>query len=148
MRPYLKTVYSEVTQTVDLESGELVDVQIKDTKVPTSTKEEFVQLYTSVESKLKNLSLSEERLWTYCILHCDNQNIIRILAYDKQIIFDKWGLAQSTIANAINRLIEANLIFRIGRGTYRVNPIYAWKGSSTDRRTMLTYVLTIECPTC
>ena len=148
MKPYIKTVYSEVTQTVDLESGEVVDVQIKDTKVPVNTKEEFVQLYTSVESKLKSLSLSEERLWTYCILHCDNKNIIRILAYDKQLIFDKWGLAQSTIANATNKLIEANLIFRIGRGTYRVNPIYAWKGSSTDRRTMLTYVLTIECPNC
>lgn len=148
MKPYLKTVYSEAIQTVDLETGEVIDVQTKDKKILVETREEFVQLYTSVESKLKNLSLSEERLWTYCILHCDKENIIRILSYDKKLIFDKWGLAQSTIANALNKLIETKLIIRVGRGTYRVNPTYAWKGNSNDRRTMLTHVLTIECPTC
>lgn len=148
MDPFLKTVHSKVTETVDTETGEVIDIQVKETKILTKSREEFIQLYVSVESKLSGLALAQERLFTYCILHCDRENIIRISSYDKKVILEKWDLAPSTIANSLLSLIQAKLLIRIGRGTYRVNPKYVWKGDSNSRKTMLTHVLTIECPHC
>ena len=148
MQTYLKTVYSESNTTIDSESGEVLDVQVKEKKILVETREEFIQVYTSIEAKIINMSLSEERVWMYTLLHCDKQNIIRITTYDKKIIDEKWGLSPSTVANSITKLAELGLLIRLERATYRVNPRYAWKGNSHDRGMMLTHVLTIECPHC
>ena len=148
MSSHLKTVHSRVTETIDSETGEVIDVQFKETKILTNSREEFIQLYVSVESKLSGLALAQERLFTYCILHCDRENIIRISSYDKKVILEKWDLAASTIANSLLSLIQAKLLIRIGRGTYRVNPKYVWKDTSDSRKKMSTNVLTIECPHC
>ena len=148
MKAHLKTVYSESHQIVDSETGELLDIQTKETRVLTQTREEFIQVYTAVESKLASLSPSEERVWTYCILNCDKENLIRLNSFDKEKILQKWGVASSTTANAVKALITAGLLIRVGRGTYRINPRYSWKGNSNDRRQALKYVLEVECPTC
>jgi hypothetical protein len=148
MNSYLKTVHSTVTESIDSETGEVMDIQIKETKILTKSREEFIQLYVSIESKLSGLAFAQERLFTYCVLHCDRENIIRISSYDKKVIFEQWGLAASTIANSLQALIQAKLLIRIGRGTYRINPKYVWKGTTDKRKEMLTHVLTIECPHC
>lgn len=149
MSKYLKTVYRHVDTITDKETGEVLDVQIAEHSVLVTTKEEFVQLYTSVESKLYNLPLSAERVWTYCILHCQKDNIITFTAYDKTIIKEKWGLGFSTTANALTTLVNNRLLIKTtSKSVYRVNPNYAWKGTSNDRNKLLKYVLTVECPDC
>jgi hypothetical protein len=148
MKPYLKNVKTETVSFVDTSTGELIENQVKKTNVVVQSREEFVQLYTSIEAKLLELTLSEERVLFYCILHCDKENLIRLSPYDKNIIEEKWNLASSTIANALTKLKSLKILIPLGRSTFRINPVYAWKGTSNDRTQMLRRVLEIECPNC
>lgn len=148
MKPYLKNVKTETNSFIDTSTGELIERQEKKTNVVVQTREEFVQLYTSIEAKLLELSLSEERVLFYCILHCDRENLIRVSSYDKKQMQDKWSIAASTIANALTTLKRLKILIPLERGTFRINPVYAWKGTSNDRTLMLKRVLEIECPQC
>lgn len=148
MKPYLKNVKTETVSFIDTSTGELIENQVKKTNVVVQSREEFVQLYISIEAKLLELTPSEERVLFYCILHCDRENLIRLSSYDKKIIEDKWKIAPSTIANALSRLKALKILIPLERATFRINPTYAWKGSSNDRTQMLRRVLEIECPNC
>lgn len=148
MKPYLKNVKTETHSFVDSTTGELIENQIKKTNVVVQSREEFVQVYTSIEAKLLELSLSEERVLFYCILHCDRENLIKISSYDKKQMQDKWKIASSTIANALTTLKRLKILIPLERGAFRINPTYAWKGNSIDRTMMLKRVLEIECPNC
>lgn len=147
-KPYLKTVHQETTNYVDPDTGELVDAHIKNTKIVVNDRTEFIQLYISIESKLLGLSLSEERVLLYALLNCDNKNIVHISAYGRKEIAKSWGLADSTVYNALAVLHKEGLLVKIEKGTFRVNPSYAWKGNSTDRTTMLKHFLSVECTHC
>ena len=95
MRNYLKTVRTNTQTILDSTTGEMIDVQTKTVEILTNNKENFIQLYTSFEAKQLQLSLSEERLFFYCIYNSNNDNIIRLTIYDKKIIANKWGIASS-----------------------------------------------------
>jgi hypothetical protein len=148
MKPYLKNVKTVTNSFIDTSTGELIEKEEKRTNVVVQSREEFVQVYTSIEAKLLELSLSEERVLFYCILHCDRENLIRISSYDKKQMQDKWKIANSTIANALTTLKRLKILIPLERGAFRINPTYAWKGTSNDRTTMLKRVLEIECPQC
>ena len=148
MKPYLKTVFSEVTNTVDTETGELLDVVTREKKILTNSHSEFIQVFTSVESKLRGLPLSVEKLFNYCIFRCDTENVIKITSYDKEVLLKEWGLAPSTIANGLPILVKEKLLIKISRGAYRVNPNYVWKSYSSERKKMIEYVLRVECEDC
>jgi hypothetical protein len=148
MKPYLKNVKTVTNSFIDTSTGELIEKEEKKTNVVVQSREEFVQVYTSIEAKLLELSLSEERVLFYCILHCDRENLIRISSYDKKQMQDKWKIANSTIANALTTLKRLKILIPLERGAFRINPTYAWKGTSNDRTTMLKRVLEIECPQC
>jgi predicted transcriptional regulator of viral defense system len=144
MKPYLKKVQEKEFIVVDSQTGEEIDNFTKDVTIVTNTKEQFVQLYISVLGKLSELTLSEERVFIYCILRCDNENIMNITKYDKERLTKQFGVANSTIANALRKLNKLGLCKRIVRGTYLVNPTYVWKGNSSDRKTVLKQFLSIE----
>jgi hypothetical protein len=148
MKAHLKTVYTEAQTTIDSETGEVIDVTTKEVKVLTDTREEFLQFYISLEAKIIEMSLSEERLLMYCIIHCDRNNVINIGSYAKKEINNKYKIASSTIANGLSQLMSKGVIVRVGRGAYKINPRYVWKGNSNDRRSSLKYFLEVECPNC
>ena len=146
--PYLKNVNEQITQIISEETGEVIDVQTKVTTVVASDREQFIQIYTSLEAKLSELTLSEERVLFYCIFHCDDTNTIKFGTYDKKLISKKWGLEEGTVSNCITKLHRKGLVVRIDRAAYRVNPIYAWRNTSNTRKQTLKHFLTVECPHC
>jgi hypothetical protein len=148
MLPYLKTVNTETQKVVDSTTGELMEVETKSTEIVTNSREQFVQLYISIESKLQELSPAEEKVFMYCVLHCEIDNIMKISQYDKVQIQQQWDIAPSTVSNALRKLHSLKLCVRISRGVYRVNPTYVWKSNSNDRKLALVHFLKIECPNC
>ncbi len=147
MKPHLRSGYSHEIQTIN-EDGELLDVEIKTNKYLVDTKEEFVQIYTSIQAKLEGLGYTAEKVLFYCIFNCDSSNVINLSSFHKKKIEKQFEFAPSTVANAITTLSQRQLLIRIDRATYRVNPIHAWKGNSVDRKKTIKYVLEIECPEC
>lgn len=148
MKSHLRTVQSEITNNVNDETGEITSTEIKKTKVLIEEKDSFIQVYAGLEAKLRNLSLSVERVLYYCIFNCNIENLIKINSYDKKVMHERWGLASSTVANGIAVLLKEKILIRVERSTYRVHPDYVWKSNSQSRKAMRKYILEVECPTC
>lgn len=148
MKSYLRTTNQEIRTIVSEETGEEIDVQIKSTKILVEGKENFIQLYTSIEAKLLGLSLAEERVFFYAILNCSIDNTIYITQYAKKIISEKWNIALTTIPNCLTVLHKEGLLVRIDRGLYKVNPQYVWKSNSSGRKENLKHFLDVECKHC
>lgn len=148
MKSYLRTVQTDKYSYVHPETGELVPYEEKLTKVLVEEKESFIQIYAGLESKLRNLPLAVERVLSYCIFNCDNENLIKINSYDKKVINEKWGIAKSTVSNGIAVLIKEKILIRVERSTYRVHPDYVWKSNSQSRKKMKKYIIEVECPNC
>lgn len=145
---HTKTVKTVITQTVSEETGELLDVQTKTEEILVKTKEEFIQIYTSIQAKLLKLTLTEERLLNYCIFNCDHENRIVINKFHRETLAKQTGLNQRTISNSIKPLCDLQLLVRIAESTYRVNPQYVWKSTSNNRKMTLQHFFKVECPDC
>lgn len=64
-------------------------------------------------------------------------NVMAILKDDKKRWSEQLNCSIRTIDNAISALVDKNLILREGRGKYKLNPVYYFKGSNTDRLKIL-----------
>lgn len=148
MSKYLRNGHTHEIVTVDSDTGELIDVEIKTEKYVLENREEFIQLYSSIHSKLNELDRSSSKLFNYCLFNCDRENIVHMSGFTKNKISESTGMALSTINNGMVGLVKKKLLTKIGRATYRVNPIYAWKDSTASRSKMIKYVLEVECPNC
>jgi DNA-binding MarR family transcriptional regulator len=142
---HLKTVSETITQIVSEETGELIDVIAKKTKIVVDSKDEFIQLYSAVNAKLLKLTHTEETVFFYCAFNCDSTNVIVFNKYRKDILAEQTGLSSATLSNVIPKLIKSNLLVRLSDATYRVNPEYAWKSTSNSRKTVMKHFLEYEC---
>lgn len=63
-------------------------------------------------------------------------------------IGESYQISQGTVANALAELCEQTILYSIQRGVYKMNPRFFFKGSTSDRQSMLKTVLQLECPHC
>jgi len=73
---------------------------------------------------------------------------IGISASIRNIIGKDTKLSPGTVANALGALTDKKLIYSTQRGVYKLNPRYAFQGSTAERNKMLKMILEIECPDC
>ena len=56
MTPFLKEIFSESQLTIDSETSEVIDVQVKTNKILVDNEKQFMQIYYHIEGILNNLS--------------------------------------------------------------------------------------------
>jgi hypothetical protein len=139
--PYLKTISSQ-TETVIDSDGCIVDSNIKSFKRVVNDKEDFYLIYSKFLHILIDrdfTGLSDVKVYSYLLLNYPNVGtLIAINSNVKESIQAKTGLSIITIDVSLRRLtMDVNgysaLLIKVGRGTYQINPQYAWKGSTTER---------------
>jgi len=146
-KSYLKTSHTDTT-TVVTPDGEVLEQDIKNVKYLAANKEEFFIMYSSIIGQLERLTLPQIRV--YCFL-LENYNIgspIAITMGLKQYIATKYDISPGTISNNLTGLVENKLMYKVSKGLYKLNPRYAFKGSTRDRNSMLKVILELECPDC
>jgi hypothetical protein len=118
---------SKATFFVDTSSGELIDDNVTNEDKFFFKNDGFVIVY----SEFFSLDLSPAEL--KCIFTCFsatvfNSNIIK-LDGDRKLY--------NNIYKVLPRLIKINLIIKLDKGRYMVNPVYFWKGFSQERFKLL-----------
>lgn len=147
MKEKLKTVGA--SHSVIVEDGVIVEETFQEDKVIVGDSGEFFLLYVSVQAKLKELSLSEERLFRYCCMECDKNNWINLSKDLREVCAVETGLAEQTIKNALSTLVKKCLLIKRSErgGNYMVNPRYLTKQGTKARKKLLKFVLE-ENPDC
>lgn len=116
------------------ENGEVKNYQ-KDTSYYIDAEPPYVKMYLDTILYLRDLPRTHNP-----ILHCilmripwANQNQdIAINAHIKRQIAKEVGCSESKVNNAISDLVKGEVIYRVGVGTYQVNPNFFGRGQWTD----------------
>lgn len=147
----LKSAHKEIIQTVDSETGELLDVTVKQHTYLANTKEQFFLGYVTMLSAFNELSGNAIKTYAYLLERYNCGTLVAIVASIKDDIrshIKSRATTNKVIDNAIAELVAIKFLIRKAHGAYIINPRYAFKGSTRDRDASLAAVLRLECPEC
>jgi|SRR6185436_4436312 len=145
---YLKTGLTDRLHIVDGGTGEVLHESVKKYKYLAKSKEEFYIIYTSLIGVFKQLSNPEVRVYCYLLENYQVGTNIAITNKLRALIGVDLKLNPGTVANALGFLTKKKLIYSKERGLYKLNPRYAFQGSTAERNKMLKMILEVECPDC
>jgi hypothetical protein len=143
----LKTGVVEVVNTMDSESGELLDSEIRKHTYLANTKETFFLGYSSLIGAFMEMSQAEIRIFGYCMRYAKGVKF----DISKKIRLDihlSTGLNERTVLNTLPNLLEKKLLYKHSDGLYQLNPRYAFEGSSLDRNNHLKILIELGCIDC
>jgi len=144
---------TEITNTVDCETGEILRTDVKSHRYLANTKEEFFLIYTTLIGVFQKISAAEVRVYAFLLEHYHIDGKIVINDIIRQDIANITKLSLGTINNTFMRLTSTEqtthpLLYRLGRGTYQLNPRYAFKGSTLNRNHSLKAIIELGCKDC
>lgn len=150
---FLKAGINHTTTTVD-EQGVIIDQDITTFKYLANNKEQFCLCYASLLSIFSTgLTHPEIRVYAHLLLnHAFGAGIAMTGAMKadmaQQMIKGGKPITVGTISNTLTGLVSKGLLFTPAKGLYKLNPRYAFKGSTKERNAMLKVILQMECPDC
>lgn len=135
MKEDKKIIRQIQTQTIDMASGEIVEV--KDTKEYNVEREpDFVKLYLKDIERVLNLPAGVSSTM-YELLRCMNyDNLIALTPYIRRSIAEKICTSVDVFNHNLAKLSNEGVITKIDTGTYLANPDLFGKGKWTDIRNM------------
>ena len=149
IRAHLKDGNTTNVTIIDKETGKVQEESVKTVKYLTAYKSEFYLVWAELISIIgKTLSKPAISVFAYLAL---NHKIGTTISITRQIrieIGEEYGISHGTVSNALAELVENTIIYSTHRGIYKMNPRYFFKGSTSDRNTMLKTILELECPNC
>ena len=148
MKPHLKTGFKERTTVIN-EDGEILEENVKTHTYVTGDKEQFFLGYVSLLSMFySELGLPEIKVYSYILQNYSTVDEFALIKHLKDKMVIKTGLKIGTINNSLYRLVEKRLLYTTSRSVYKINPRFAFKGSSEDRKKQIKLMLELECPDC
>lgn len=145
---FLKAAVRQTTLAVDANSGEILDQDVKTFNYLANTKEHFFIIYAQLIGVFQQLTLPEVKVYCYLLQSYNVGTEIGIYRPIREIMGEKLNLNERTIANTLRMLVDKKLLYSTVKGIYKLNPRYAFQGSTKDRNAMLKVVLELECPDC
>lgn len=142
-------VFESQNRIVDKETGEQLSLETKIVK--TVSIDNFIQIYLEDLAGLFKIdNMSEYKviiwLWKKSTFNAKNSglgNKIFLVKSEKEEIAKETNLSYSRVNNIISELVKKNLLIKLGRSVYVLNPQYFFKGYLTDRpqviRTIIEY---------
>lgn len=136
---------------VDSETGEVIQQEVSTKVIKRVAQEDFIQVYLEDLAALLNVTaISEIRvlmvLWRMASFNKENDkagNRIVLVKPIKEEIANELSLTAGTVDNILRKLLNKNLIIKVDRTIYSLNPQYFFKGYMKDRlkvvRTTIEY---------
>jgi hypothetical protein len=147
-KSYLKTSHIN-TNTVVSADGEVLSQEVNNIKYLANTQEEFFIIYASAIGIIeKGMSQAETSLYAHIL---KNYSVGADIGISKQMRINlgtKLSLNERTVLNTLGMLVTKKLLYTTSKGVYKINPRYAYKGSTFNRNRDLKFVMEVECPHC
>lgn len=148
----LKTSFTEKDNYVSIETGELIKTTLKKHTFIANSKEQFFIGYVSLLGVFRGLNGSEIKVYAYLLEKFNSDSPISINDTVRKLINNATGVKSGTINNCLTKLSDDSegspLLAKLGKGTYQLNPRYAFKGSTTDRNSSLKTLIELGCKNC
>lgn len=143
-KQHLKTSHQKFIEVID-EDGVVIDSQTKTIRYLAGDKESFFLAYSSLivylqRSKDVKIQLLASLMKRY--LEGQEFSMGRGL---KDIISKECNCSSRSLDLAFTNLLKDELIIKIAERMYRINPRYAFKGSSSERDGQLKLILELTC---
>jgi len=143
-KSFLKTGVVSTENFVDAETGEVLESNVKKFTYLANTKEEFMLLYVSVLPIFLSLSSPAKSVYAYLLSNYDSITVFEIGGAMRALIASKTKIGASTVANSLTELVREDLLYSQSKGLYQINPRYAFKGSSEDRKRALKTIIELK----
>jgi DNA-binding MarR family transcriptional regulator len=128
-----RVVYSEMTRTVDYETGVInEEEERKVIKLPQEPP--YVKMYIEDLAAVLNLPIGVRGLLYALVLRIDYDGIITLGSTSKKKIAERLKITVGTFDNYLTKLVKAGVLRRIGRGEFEVNPHLFARGDWAEVR--------------
>ena len=144
--PYLTQVEDGEQIVIDKETGEILDVRANSKFVIANSDQEFYLMFASMLEILVDKgsgSSTTTRVLAFLLNNYGHSGKpFAINKALKETMCSELGLAMVSIPLALNGLQQSingydPILYKSGRGYYRINPQHLFKGSLSDRRQIL-----------
>ncbi|NCD07781.1 MAG: hypothetical protein EOL97_16855 [Spirochaetia bacterium] len=142
--PKIKNQITEVSTVIDKDTGEELERVTKTFKYIVQTEQEFLLWFTFTTPDFIKLTNSAKNVWVTILYKYGKIEDFEIGMATRARIASELGVNTSTVANAIAELKEYKFLLQLSRGYYKINPLYAYRGSLKDRRAELHYLLDLK----
>lgn len=147
-KSYLKQTGISTTEMIDSATGELLDVRINKQNYLANSKEEFWLMYSSMVLILKSSSDVKMKLFAALLERYSRGQEFSMTKALKTIIAEETNCKPRSFDTAFTSLIKDNIIVRIDKQLYKVNPRHVFQGSSSDRNGALLSIIELGCTEC
>lgn len=150
MKLHLKSAGHDVTNIISQETGEVIDFVVDNRQYLAGDDGTFYLVWTECLNILENweLSISDLQMYTYLIRCNADGREFSITKSMKDELAKANKKSATTYNNCTRALVAKKLIVPITARSYKLNPRYVWKGSTTSRKQALFSILRNECPEC
>jgi hypothetical protein len=129
--PKQKITYVEKREKICHDTGEIKEEEnINVIKLPKE--EDYIKVYIKHINYLNNLPTGTDTIIYSLIKRVNYDNEIYINNHLKKKISEETGLKLNTVNMYISKLVEKDVLIRIDRGVYILNPIFYGKGKWKD----------------
>jgi len=148
MKETVKTVNTVIDTITNVETGEIIDTSVKTIKVLVDP-EDFCLVYAGFWNVLLQspLSKSDIEMFGYLIANYSDGTPFTITSFIKQQLAAKSNKAVSSYDKSTSALLKNNLIYSVQAKVYKINPRYAFQGSSKNRHKAVIEMLSV-CKDC
>lgn len=145
-KSFYKTGLIKQESFVDIETGEIVGVIQKTHGYIANSKEEFLMIYSGLLGIFTGMEQAEIRVYGYLLRYANGIDFSISKAL-RQKMSQEIGLNERSIYNTIQSLKDKALIYENNK-LFRINPRYAFKGSTSDRKDSLKAIIELGCRDC
>lgn len=144
----VKRVGTEIESVIDSETGEVLEVSAKNLKILVNPSE-FCLVYSGLWNVILGnpLSKADIELLSFLLAKYSDGTPFNISSFVKGEVAKYTGKAVTSYNNSTAKLLKYGLIFKVDNRVYKINPRYAFKGSSYNRKKAVIEMLEV-CPDC
>lgn len=148
MKDNIKTVYEYLENVTDSETGEVLEQKTKKIELIFNP-DDFCLVYAGMWNAILNspLSKSDIELFAYLVQQYAKGVPFTISRYIKEQVSLRTKKKITSYNNSVKSLLENKMIFQVAKQTYKVNPRYAFEGSSKDRNKAVIEMVS-KCKDC
>jgi len=131
----------QITQTIDSETGELIELEVVKNMV-VDKEPDYVKLYIKDLIRLNDLPSATGKVLNCLLQNMGYKNIIPVYSPIKKLICKNLNISLNTLNKAIDQLYKKDILVRIDRGLYLADPELFGRGKwedIKDIRMMITY---------
>ena len=147
-KSFLKTSAVYTRDVVDISTGEIVETIINNTKYLANSKEEFYLMYSSMVLILKSSSDVRMKLFAALLERYSQGQEFTMSKSLKLIMSEETGCKPRSFDAAFTSLLKDNIVVKINKQLYKINPRHVFQGSSSDRNNALKAVIELGCIDC